>query len=1024
MKFTDIFIKRPVLATVISLLIFLFGVRAFFALTVREYPQTSNAQVTVTTAYPGASAELVKGFITTPLESAIAEANGIDYLESTSVQGVSQIVAHLVLNYDANKALTEITTKVNQVRNQLPAEAQIPTIDIQTGKSTDDMYIGFYSDVLKPNQITDYLMRVVQPKLATIEGVQKAEVLGAHKFAMRIWLKPDKMAALGVTPSDVRSVLADNNYLAGVGETKGSMISVSFTSATDLHSEKQFDNLIVKHTNNSIVRLGDIATVDLGSESYATDVRFNGKSATFIGIQAAPDANSLDVIKRVRAALPSIRSQLPSGLSVDIPYDATKYINDSINEVVKTLGEALAIVVLVIYLFLGSIRSVVIPVIAMPLSLIGAGMIMLALGFSINLLTLLSMVLAIGLVVDDAIIVVENIHRHIHEENASPLDAALRGARELGGPVIAMTITLVAVYAPIGFIGGLTGSLFTEFAFTLAGAVLVSGVIALTLSPMMCSKLLRRDEKKGFSHFLDGLFDRLKRRYERTLHNALNYRPVIFVFAIVVLVSCFFLFQSTKKELAPTEDQGFILALASGAADANLDQTMLYTKQITQVFKSFPQSDSQFLLNGAGGGGAAATGNSAISGMVMKPWGQRKETAMQLLPAVQQKLNKIAGLQIAAFQPPVLPGASGLPVQFVIGTTQSPLQLNEVTQELLRKAYASGLFIFANTDLKYDKPSVRIDVDRAKAAELGLSMKDIGGDLASMLGGNYVNYFSISGRSYQVIPQVQRVSRLNPSQLDNYYIRAANGEMFPLSTVVSLHPEVVPEQLKRFQQLNSATISAVPMPGVSLGEALNFLQTQANQILPPGYSTDYAGQSRQYEQAGSALIFTFFFAIIIIFLVLSAQFESFRDPLIMLVSVPMSISGALIFLTLGLASVNIYTEVGLITLIGLISKHGILIVQFANQLQIERGLGKREAVEEAAAIRLRPILMTTSAMVLGVLPLILATGAGAVSRFDMGLVIASGMSIGTLFTLYVVPAMYTLLAREHSKSASGEEPVA
>jgi multidrug efflux pump len=1013
MNFTDVFIRRPVLASVISLLVLLVGLRSFGLLTVREYPQMSNAQVTVTTAYPGASAELVRGFITSPLESAIAEANGIDYLESTSVQGESIITAQLVLNYDPTKALTEITTKVNSVRNQLPPAAELPTLDIQVGQTTDDMYIGFYSDVLKSNQITDYLLRVVQPKLATLPGVQKAEVLGAHRFAMRIWLKPDRMAALGVTPSDVSEVLAANNYLAGVGQTKGSMISVSFTASTDLHSAKEFRDLIVKHSGGTLVHLGDIADVELGSETYDTVVQFNGKSATFIGIQSAPNANSLDVIKRVRATLPGIRAQLPSGLQLDVPYDATEYINDSIHEVVKTLAEALSIVIVVIFLFLGSMRAVVIPVVTMPLSLIGAGMIMLALGFSINLLTLLAMVLAIGLVVDDAIIVVENIERHVHE-GMRPFDAAIRGARELGSPIIAMTITLVAVYAPIGFVGGLTGSLFTEFAFTLAGAVLISGLIALTLSPMMCSKLLKSAQKKGFAHFLDTTFDGIRNAYRRTLHGTLDYRPVTLVFAVAVLVSCFFLFQSTRKELAPTEDQGLILAIANASADANIDQTMLYTKEITKIFQSFPETGAIFQLNGASGGGAAATGNSAISGMVLKPWNERARSQMQLLPIVQGKLNGISGLQIAAFPRPPLPGAGhGLPVQFVVGTTESELALDKASQALLHAARTSGRFAFVNTDLKYDLPQVRIVIDRAKAAQMGLDMQQVGSDLASMLGGNYVNYFSIAGRSYRVIPQVQRVARLNPDQLDSYYVRASDGQMIPLSTIVSLQRQVVPEQLKRFQQLNSATISAVLAPGVSMGEALDYLKSAAARILPQGYGVDYAGQSRQYVQEGSALVLTFFFAIIVIFLVLAAQFESFRDPLIMLVSVPMSISGALIFLTLGFATVNIYTEVGLITLIGLISKHGILIVQFANQLQMEEGLDRREAVEKAAAIRLRPILMTTAAMVMGVLPLILASGPGAVSRFDMGLVIASGMAIGTLFTLFVVPAMYTVLARKH-----------
>jgi multidrug efflux pump len=1022
MRFTDIFIRRPVLSMVISLLIFLVGIRAFTLLNVREYPKMSNAQVTVTTLYPGASADVVRGFITTPLESVIAEAQGIDYLQSVSVESTSLITANLVLGYDPTKALTEITSKVNSVRNQLPAAAEVPTLDIKVGQTTDDMYLGFYSDVLKANQITDYLLRVVQPRLATIEGVQKAEVLGAHRFAVRVWLKPDRMAALGVAPADVRTVLAANNFLAAAGQTKGALTSVNFVASTDLHSIQGFRDLIVKRVGNTIVHLSQIADVELGAESYDTDVQFNGKSATFIGIQSAPDANSLDVIKRVRAALPDIEARLPPGMQMDVPYDATKYITDSIDEVVKTLAETLAIVIVVIFLFMGSFRAVSVPVVAMPLSLVGVGIVMLVMGYSINLMTLLAIVLAIGLVVDDAIIVVENVERHIRQ-GASPFNAAIQGARELGFPVIAMSITLVAVYAPIGLMGGLTGNLFSEFAFTLAGTVIISGIVALTLSPMMSARFLRAQERGRFVLFLDRSFERLRGRYERLLHGSLDYRPVTYVFALAVLTSCYFLFQNTQRELAPTEDQGLILAKADAAANANLDQTMKYTAQITTAFQSFPETGAMFQLNGAGGGGAAATGNSAIAGLVLKPWSERSRSQMQLLPLVQQKLSGISGLQAAAFAMPPLPGAaSGLPVQFVIGTTEDELSLNGVAQQLLARARSSGLFMFANTDLKIDKPVTHIVIDRAKAALLGLDMSEVGSDLSVMLGGNYVNFFSMQGRSYKVIPQVQRVSRLTPGQIRNYYIRASNGAMVPLSTIVRLESDVVPEQISRFQQLNAATISAVPMPGVSQGDALDYLQAQAAQILPRGYSIDYAGESRQYVQAGSSLVLTFFFAIVIIFLVLAAQFESFRDPLITLISVPMSISGALIFLTIGLATVNIYTEIGLITLIGLISKHGILIVQFANQLQIEEGIDKRAAIERAASVRLRPILMTTAAMVVGVIPLILATGAGAISRFDMGLVIATGMTIGTLFTLFVVPAMYMLLAIDHGAVRAAERP--
>ena len=1010
MTFTDIFIKRPVLATVVSLLILLLGARSLDLLKVRQFPYTTNAVVTVSTVYTGASADLVQGFITTPLEAQIASADGIDYLQSSSVQGLSTITANIKLNYDPNVALTQITSKVNKVRNQLPPGSQDPTIDVAVGQTTASMYMSFYSDILQSNQITDYLTRVVQPKLASVSGVQQAQILGARTFAMRVWLKPQEMAARGLTPTDVRNALANNNYLAAVGKTRGDMISVNLNAQTDLHSVDEFKRLIVKQGDGTITRLEDVAVVDLGAESYDISVAFNGSNATFVGITVLPTANPLTVIKEVRRIFPDIVAQLPQGLKASIPYDATAYITDSINEVVRTLVEALAIVIAVIYLFLGSVRSVIIPIVAIPLSMIGAAFLMLVLGFSINLLTLLAMVLAIGLVVDDAIIVVENIHRHI-EEGKSPLAAALEGTRELGLPVIAMTITLMAVYAPIAFMGGLTGSLFTEFALTLAGAVLISGIVALTLSPMMCSKLLKHDTaKQGFAHFLDVTFEKLRQFYVGKLHNTLNYVPVTIVFAVVVLASCYFLFVTSRQELAPQEDQGIIITLANGAPNASIDQTALYTGELTKIFQSFPETANVFQINGIGGNGQAT--NAAITGMVMKPWSERTRTVNQLMPLVQQKIGSISALQVAAFSPPPLPGSSGLPIQFVIGSTDSPLSINAVSQELLQRARSSGMFIFADIDLKYDNPQTEIEIDRDKAAALGLSMQQVGADLASMLGGNYINFFSIQGRSYKVIPQVRQRYRLNPNQLDDYQVRTATGQLVPLSTIVNLKNTVQPEQLNHFQQLNSATLSAVPMPGVALGQALDFLKAQAQEVFPKGYSYDFAGLSRQYAQEGSALILTFFLAIAIIFLVLAAQFESFRDPVVILISVPMSICGALIFLSLGLASVNIYTQVGLITLIGLISKHGILIVQFANQLQ-EQGYSKRKAIEEAAGVRLRPILMTTAAMVLGVIPLITASGAGAVSRFDIGLVVASGMTIGTLFTLFVVPAMYMVLARDH-----------
>lgn len=1013
-KFTDIFIERPVLATVVSLVILVLGLRSVGLLPVLQYPYTQNAVVTITTAYPGADANLVASFITTPLENAVAQANGIDYMTSSSVQGVSTITANLRLNYDPDKALTEINTKVNSVLNQLPPAAQKPVLTVSIGQTIDAMYIGFYSDVLKPNQITDYLVRTVQPKLQAIDGVQTAELLGAKNFALRAWLNPQKLAAYGLTAADVYTALSANNYLAATGNAKGQMVQINLSANTDLKSLAGFRNMVVKSVNGQVVRLDDVANVTLGSDDYDTSVAFDGKTSVYIGIQVAPGANLLDVVARVRKAFPDIQAQLPAGLHGTIVYDSTKFVTSSIDEVVKTLFEAILIVTAVVFIFLGSLRSVIIPLIAIPLSIIGTFTVMLALGYSINLLTLLAIVLAIGLVVDDAIIVVENVSRHL-EEGMTRFDAAVRAARELANPIIAMTIVLVAVYVPIGFMGGLTGALFTEFAFTLVGTVVMSAIIALTLSPMMCSRLLKAPDPQSHRWqdrlvlFLDRSFERLHKRYERTLHGSLNFLPVTAVMAVIILGSIYFLYSTSKSELAPQEDQGVLISISFNNPTATLAQRELYSRQVYDVFKTYPETGHVFQLN---------TPSQVIAGMVLKPWDQRSQTTNQLQPVLQQKLNHIAGSQIAVFQPPSLPGARGLPVQFVITTTEPFNKLYAVSQQFLQQALKSGKFIFLQSDLRIDLPQTRIEIDRNMAAQLGLTMQEIGSALSAMLGGGYVNFFELDGRSYKVIPQVEQRFRLNPDQLKHYYARTSSGVMVPLSTVVHLKTTVQPETINHFQQLNSATVQGVPMPFVAQGQALNDLKQLAQRTLPAGYSFDYAGPSRQFEQESGGLVLTFGFALVIIFLALAAQFESFRDPIIILVSVPMAISGALLFINLGIggASLNIYTEVGLVTLIGLISKHGILIVEFANNLQRE-GRTKREAIEHAAGMRLRPILMTTAAMVLGVVPLITATGAGAVSRFNMGLVIATGLSIGTLFTLFVVPAMYMMLGADHSHEA-------
>ncbi len=1019
MKFTDIFIHRPVLATVLSLVILVLGLRSLGLLPVLQFPRTENAVVTVTTTYFGADADVVAGFITTPLENSIAQANGIDYMTSTSTAGVSVITAGLRLNFDSDKALTEISTKVNAVLNQIPPDAQRPVLTVAIGQTIDAMYIGFYSEILPTNKITDYMIRVVQPKLQAVEGVQTAEILGGKQFALRAWLDPRRMAAYGITAVDVYAALANNDFLAAVGNTKGQMVQVSLKVSTSLRSVEEFKQLVVKQGKGAIVRLGDIANVTLGAENYESEVSFDGKQAVYLGIQVAPTANLLDVMRRVRGALPAIQAQLPQGLSAKVVYDSTRFVNSSIQDVEFTLLEAVAIVTLVVFLFLGSLRAVIVPTIAIPLSLVGTFTIMLVLHFSINLLTLLALVLAIGLVVDDAIIIVENVDRHL-ESGSSPMEAALLAARELANPIIVMTVVLVAVYIPIGFLGGLTGALFTEFAFTLVGAVTISGIVALTLSPMMCSRMLKghtgkeHDWQHRFERFLDGQFNWIRLRYQRLLHGSLDYLPVTIVFAVIILSSIYFLYAGSKSELAPQEDQGVIIAASTTAPNATLQQIQLYSTAIYGVLARHAETDHVFQFDQPG---------SSFAGMVFKPWDERKKAPNDLQPAVQGELDRITGMRTVAFQPPPLPGARGLPIQIVIQTTDSFERLNEVADGFLQTAQAGGRFIFLTNDLKYDLPQSEVVIDRNLAAQLGLSMRDVGASLGAMLGGGYVNYFSLSGRSYKVIPQVQQQYRLNAGQLADYHLRSASGQSIPLSTIVHIVTKTVPESLNHFQQQNSATISGVAVPSVSQGEALAYLRDLADRTLPAGYSVDYAGPSRQYVQESSALLVTFGFALVMIFLALGAQFESFRDPIIILVTVPMSICGALLFINLGIggASLNIYTEVGLVTLIGLISKHGILIVEFANNLQ-KAGHGKREAIELAAQVRLRPILMTTGAMVLGVLPLLLASGAGAVSRFNMGLVIASGLSIGTLFTLFVVPAMYLVLAATHHKASVAAEP--
>lgn len=1011
MAFTDPFIRRPVLATVVSLLIVLLGFQAFGNLSIRQYPQMENALITVTTAYPGANAETIQGYITQPLQQSLASAEGIDYMTSVSRQNFSVISIYARIGANTDRLFTELLAKANEVKNQLPPAAEDPVLSKEAADASALMYISFYSTELSNPQITDYISRVIQPKLATLPGMAEAQILGNQVFAMRLWLDPVRLAGFGLTAADVTDSVRAYNFLSAAGEIKGEYVVTSINAATELKSAEAFAAIPLKTEGDRRVLLGDVARVQMGAESYDAISSFDGTPSVYIAIKATPSANPLDVIKEVRRVMPDLESQLPPTLKVSIAYDATLFIQASINEVVKTLVEAVLIVVVVVFLFLGALRSVLIPVITIPLSMIGVLFFMQLMGYSINLLTLLAMVLAIGLVVDDAIVVVENIHRHI-EEGKTPLDAALQGAREIAMPVVSMTITLAAVYAPIGFLQGLTGALFKEFALTLAGAVIISGIVALTLSPMMCALLLRHEQNPGgFASRLDQLFERLKNRYRHMLNGTLETRPVVLVFAVIVLCLIPVLLLFTRSELAPDEDQGIIFLMSTSPQPTNLDYINAYTEQFTAIFREFPEYYSSFQINGFNG---VQTG---IGGFLLKPWDERSRTQMEILPEVQERLAQIPGLQIFGFNLPSLPGTGeGLPFQFVINTPSDYPALLEVAERVRKRAEASGKFAFMDIDLAFDKPEVVVEIDRAKAAQMGVSMQDVGGTLATLLGEAEINRLTIEGRSYKVIAQVERPYRDNPGWLNNYYVKNKEGRLLPLSTLITVSDRARPRQLNQFQQLNSAIIQGFPI--VSMGEAIETVRQIAIEEAPAGFAYDYAGASRQYVQEGSALWVTFALALAIIFLVLAAQFESFHDPLVILVTVPLSICGALIPLFLGVSSMNIYTQVGLVTLIGLISKHGILIVEFANQLRREKGLDARLAVEEAAAIRLRPVLMTTAAMVFGMVPLILASGAGAVSRFDIGLVIATGMSVGTLFTLFVLPCVYTLLA-SGEKSVTG-----
>lgn len=1019
-SFTDLYINRPILAIVVSMVIVIIGLQSYFTLNVRQYPKNENAVITITTAYIGADAKLVRGFITTPIERAIAAADGIDYIESSSIQGLSTISARLKLNYDGKTALAEISTKVDQVRGDLPPESEVPVLTIETADGRiAASYLSFRSDILEANEVTDYLTRVVQPRLSAVVGVQKADILGAQNYAMRIWLKPDKLASLNISPAQVNQAIASNNYLSAVGQTKGALITVNLTANTDLTTVEDFERLVIAERNGALIRVRDVADVVLGSETYDADVRFAGEKAVFMGIWVLPNANTLDVIADVRAELDRIRKDLPQGMDATIAYDSTEYIEDAISEVYSTLTETLLIVVVVIFLFLGSMRAVIVPVIAIPISLIGGFFLMQIFGFSINLLTLLAIVLSVGLVVDDAIVVVENVERHL-SEGKGRIEAALIAARELVGPIIATTLVLVAVYTPIAIQGGLTGAYFKEFALTLTGAVCISTVVALTLSPMMSSKFLRPNEsERGFAGWVSKQFEKLKQGYSGLLTIALHSRPWIYVIWVVLMLLGVAMFMMSPRELAPKEDQGFMFGIFNTPSNSTLEQTTHYTEQVFEVWKETPEYEFTFQITNPTGG---------FGGMGLLPWSERERTVAEVVPDVQMRASQIPGIESVMLSPGALPGGSDFPVEIVLASTAPTEQILSVAQEMRKRAMASEKFAFPPIiDIKFDRPQSEIVLDRDKIADMGLNLQQIGQDLGAAIGGNYVNRFSIDGRSYKVIPQLKRGSRLNPEQLNEIYTSGPDGQLIPLSSIATIVDTVEPRSLNRFQQLNSVKISGVYQGTVDAG--LLFFEDLTDELLPNGFVVDYTGESRQLRKEGGnkAFLQTFALAVVMCFLVLAAQFNSFRDPFIILLgSVPLAIFGASVFtflkipapgvegLTTGWTTTfNIYTQVGLVTLVGLIAKNGILIVEFANALQ-RQGLAKFEAVHQASLTRLRPILMTTAATILGHFPLTLVSGAGAEARNSIGLVLVGGLSIGTLFTLFIVPVIYYLIAAEHT----------
>ncbi|RVB28195.1 multidrug efflux protein [Mesorhizobium sp. M7A.F.Ca.CA.001.07.2.1] len=1006
MSFSDLFIRRPVLSTVLACMILLLGFQGIFNLSIRQYPKVDETAITITTAYPGASADLIQGFISAPIARAVASTENIDYVTSSSRPSSSTVTVQMKLGSNPDVALTEVLSKVQGVRGTLPDASKDPVIVKGTGQQFAMMYISMQNPNMTKEQLTEYIERVIRPRMSTVEGVADVQIFGAQEYSMRVWIDPVKLAARGVTASELLTAINNSNFLSAPGNTQNEYVVSSITVRSTLQTPEAFAELPLRSTDGNVVRLRDVARVELAAENTDTRVSFNGKPGTFLAIFPTPAANPLTTAAALTKLVPQIQETLPKGMTIEVVYDATGQISASIEEVFKTIAEAVAIVILVILLFLGSFRSVMMPIITIPLSLIGVCFLLFAVGYSINLLSLLAMVLAIGLVVDDAIVVVENIHRHMEEDHMSPMQAAFSGMREISSAIIAMTMTLAAVFAPLAFTGGLTGALFREFAVTLAGSVVLSGVIAITITPMMSARLLKSGTPGRFQRIVDGAFARVEHVYERAVTGSLNYRPLTLIIVLALVGVTGFMFTKTSSELAPEEDQGFLLSIVTGPRYATSDYTETYVNQILGLVKDIPETRAQFSAVAFGG-----TTNSAFVGYAFKDWAERKRNSKELQADITARIAKVAGVEAFVFAPPTLPGSGGgLPISMVVRSTGASSEVYEVAEQIKNKAQASGRFIVVQNSMAYDAPEVTVTIDRDRAAALNLPIADIGRTLTLLVGGAEVAQFDRDSNSYDIIPQVPQEFRDNPDKLGEYFVRSVTGEMVPLSAVVKISNNAAPAAIEQFNQLNSSTISALPLPGVTTGDGLKALEDIAKESLPDTFFLDYSGQSRQEKEQGNTILIAFAAAVVVIYLVLAAQFESFRDPLIIMMAVPLSIFGAIVPLNLGLGTLNIYTQVGLITLIGLITKHGILLVEFANQQREKHGMRRRDAIIASAKVRLRPILMTTAAMALGVVPLITSSGAGAAARYSMGLVIFTGILVGTLFTLFVVPMFYTFIA--------------